>query len=973
MKSRKFKRGEQFFFQIMDDNDNVKMESEGFNDQDARNKALNEAMKPYAPKGASDDYKPLEFYQKNTNATSGFDSFSADGESYFSYSVDGQVYLISEGYSSDNGRDNGISSVEKNMKDEARFTVNQLPNGKWYLNLRAGNNQEIATSRWFDSEGDANAALRRLTGTGGGAGAGRIANIGVAAPPPADPEAAGVEKKKRKKRSSSKPKAEKIPISDGTYLYNNVTYHIHKSSGNGQHYFSYKNPADGKTILMNSDVRGYDNPGDAEAAIKRVEQFGPKEANYEGKATKNGKFWFYLKDDDGKNVAKSIFFGTEEDMQRAVGLLIGTGDPKAAAGGGGAAAPAAAGNPADGQDEYLPTPAYAAHSGQTVEGDKDFITFEQDGKHYFAWMVDGDVYMRSQGYTSEAGRDNGIESVKKNRDNEERYANLEDGGEEYVILKAGNNQEIARSAELKGRVWTGYRAAGIGAIGALGIMGGGNANAEAEAAAAAKAQAEREAAEAKAKAEADAKAQAEREAAEAKAKAEADAKAQAEREAAEAKAKAEADAKAQAEREAAEAKAKAEADAKAQAEREAAEAKAKAETDAKAQAEREAAEAKAKAEADAKAQAEREAAEAKAKAEADAKAQAEREAAEAKAKAEAEAKVQAEREAAEAKAKAEREASEAKARAESDAKAKADQEAANNKAKIAAAAAAVGAGAVGMAASSKDSGDKPKTESMGTKKKQGDDDDYMVCSVYENRIKDSRSSKYPEFISFKADNGEHYFALIKDGKVFLRSEGYTEASYRDNGIESVLKNKDNRDRYSVEKKRGLEYVVLKSSGGHEIARSCPMKSGAAAWLPGAAVAATAAAAAAPVVKATKKEEPKKVVETKKERVVKEPVRERETAAAVTGGGGADGAGCMRYWPWLLLLLLIPLLWWLFGKGCNTPTVPPVAETVTKTAADVVENVVEEVKEVVEEVKEVVKEEPKYEPPVSTKGNKALGY
>ena len=916
MKSRKFKRGEKFFFQIIDDNDKVKLESKAFSSKSDRNDALSEAMKPYASDGNSDDYKPLSFYQSNSNSEQGFDSFSGDGEHFFCYNVNGETYLISEGYSSEAGRDNGIKSVEKNMKDRARFSVNQLANGKWSLNLKAGNNQEIATSRWFNTEGDANAAIGRLTGTGGGGvaatGAGMAAGIVGGATPDDD------EKKKRKKRAS-KPKAEKIPVSDGKYLDTDVSYYIHKSSGNGQHYFSYRNPATDKTILMNSDVRGFDSQADAENAILLVDKYGST-GTYDTRSTKNGKFWFYLDDESGTHVGKSIFFGSEDDMNEAIRLL------KSGSGGAGVAAASSGARSEEGKDEYLPVSAYAAHSGSKVSGESDFISFETDGIYYFAWMVDGDVYMRSQGYTSEAGRDNGIESVKKNRDNEERYANLDEGGSEFVILKAGNSQEIARSGPIGGRGWTNYRAAGIGAIGiagGLGAMSGGGNSDSAAAEAAAKAKADEEA---RAKAAADAKAKADEEARD---KAEAEAKAKAEQEARD---KAEAETKAKAEQEARD---KAEAEAKAKAEQEARD---KAEAEAKAKAEQEARD---KAEAEAKAKAEQEARD---KAEAEAKAKAEQEARD---KAEAEAKAKAE--------EAKRESS------------------SSTITKVAATAAAVGAGAVGMAA--------------GSKKEKGDDDDYMVCSVYENRINDSRSSKYPEFITFKADNGEHYFALVKEGKIFLRSEGYTQADYRDNGIESVLKNKDNRDRFSVEKKRGLEYVILKSSGGHEIARSCPMKSGAAAWLPGAAVAATAtAAAAAPIVRGSNKtpkktvvaadKQERKVVETKKERVVTESTRERTTAAAAGGTVDGGGSGCMKYLLWLLPLLLIgALLWFLFGKGCNTatPTIPPVVDKVTETASEVVNNVVDEVKEVVEEVKEVVKEEPKYEPPVSKKGNKALGF
>jgi uncharacterized protein YegP (UPF0339 family) len=783
MKSRKFKRGEQFFFQIIDENGNVKMESKSYSEKEDRNKALEEAMKPYASKGNADDYKPLNFYESNSKSENGFDKFEADGEFYFCYCVNGVVHLISEGYSSESGRDNGISSVEKNMVIKERFSVNQLPNGKWYLNLKAGNHQEIATSRWYNSEGDANNALAALTGDSDAAG--RIANIGVAAAPAA---VAGdnAPKKKRKKRTSSKPKAEKIPISEGLYTYNNVRYYIHKSSGNGQYYFSFKNPADDKTILMNSDVRGFGSEADADAGVKRAIDNANVESNYDGRATKNGKFWFYLTDGKGNNVGKSIFFGSEEDMQRAVGLLLG---PVA-----GIAQPAAANANDNNQDEYLPVANYQSNSGSKSDINGDFITFEQDGQYYFAWMVDGKVYMRSQGYTAESGRDNGINSVIKNRELEERYAEYSEGGDNFVILKAGNNQEIARSGPIGGG-WTNYRSAGIASLGlaapavAAGIISGGNDNAEAE-----------------------------------------------------------------------------------------------------------------------------------------------------------------------AKAKAEEEA---RLKAEAEAKAKAEEERKASQASKAVAAAAAGAGALGVTKMSN--------------KNKGEDDDYLVCSVYEKRLSDSRSSKYPEFITFKADNGEHYFALVKDGKVYLRSEGYTTAEYRDNGIESVIKNKDNRERYSVEKKRGMEYIVLKSSGGHEIARSCPMKDGAAGWLPAAAVAATATAAAVKPT-ATKK----KVVETthKEETKVRSTTREREPVAAAGGtvGGGEANGGCMRYLPWLLLLLIPLLLFGIWKYGCNpAEKVAETATVVTEKAAEVVEEVQEAAVEVKEEVKEVVKkEEPKYEPP-STKGYKSSGF
>jgi len=1016
MKSRKFKRGEQFFFQIIDDNGNVKMESNSFSDKEDRNKALDEAMNPYVSKGNADDYKPLNFYESNSNSENGFDKFDADGEFYFCYCANGVVHLISEGYSSESGRDNGIASVEKNMANKDRYSVNPLANGKWSLNLKAGNHQEIATSRWYNSEGEANNALAALSGGGSAAAiAGRMASIGGAG-------ALGAvdAPKKRKKRKSSKPKAEKIPISDGSYTYNDVKYYIHKSSGNGQYYFSFKNPKTDKTILMNSDVRGFSSEAEANAGIKAVFANANVKSKYDDRATKNGKFWFYLTDGKDKNVGKSIFFGSKEDMQTAIGLLVG---PPGGAAKAGASAASSDGN----QDEYLPLVSY---TGNKSDINKDFITFEQDGQYYFAWMVDGKVYMRSQGYTAEAGRDNGINSVINNRDKEERYADLSDSGQNFVILKAGNSQEIARSGPIS-EGWTQYRSAGLASLGlgaaAIAVEEARKKAANEAARQRIEAEAKRKEDEARLQAEAEAKRKAEEEARlkaeaeakqkaeeEARLKAEAEAKQKAEEEArltaeAEAKQKAEEEARAKAEAEAKqkaeeEARLKAEAEAKQKAEEEArlkaeAEAKQKAEEEARVKAEAEAKqkaeeEARVKAEAEAKRKAEEEArlkaeAEAKQKAEEEARVKAETEAKqkaeeEARVKAEAEAKQKAEEEArvkaeAEAKRKAEEEArvkaeteakrkveeearvkaeADAKRKAEEAAKAKADEERKSSQAtKIAAGAAMAGAGALGAVKMSN--------------KDKGDEDDYLVCSVYEKRLLDSRSSKYPEFITFKSDNGEHYFALVKNDKVFLRSEGYTTAEYRDNGIESVLKNKDNRDRFSVEKKRGLEYVVLKSSGGHEIARSCPMKDGAVGWLPG-AVAATAAASAAAVV--TPKATTKKVVEASSMETSKVAAKtiEREPVAAAGGTvGGSDNGGCMKWLPWLIGLALLGLLLLFLLRGCNKETVVPAA--VTEKAAAVVEEVKEAAVEVKEEVKEVVKKvEPKYEPP-STKGYKSSGF
>ena len=96
------------------------------------------------------------------------------------------------------------------------------------------------------------------------------------------------------------------------------------------------------------------------------------------------------------------------------------------------------------QDDYLSLKSYSGHAKSADYS--DFSTFEHDGEFYFAMLdSDGKVVLRSEGYTSVKGRDNGIQSVIKNREVEGRYTIEEFMKKFFVILKAGNHQEIGRS------------------------------------------------------------------------------------------------------------------------------------------------------------------------------------------------------------------------------------------------------------------------------------------------------------------------------------------------------------------------------------------------------------------------------------------------------------------------------------------------------------------------------------------------
>ena len=75
----------------------------------------------------------------------------------------------------------------------------------------------------------------------------------------------------------------------------------------------------------------------------------------------------------------------------------------------------------------------------------------KDGKDYFRLKAaNGEVIFTSQGYASRKSCLNGIESVRKNSQDESRFeVRTAKDGRGYFVLKAGNGQEIGRSQMYK--------------------------------------------------------------------------------------------------------------------------------------------------------------------------------------------------------------------------------------------------------------------------------------------------------------------------------------------------------------------------------------------------------------------------------------------------------------------------------------------------------------------------------------------
>lgn len=206
-------------------------------------------------------------------------------------------------------------------------------------------------------------------------------------------------------------------------------------------------------------------------------------------------------------------------------------------------------------------------------------------------------------------------------------------------------------------------------------------------------------------------------------------------------------------------------------------------------------------------------------------------------------------------------------------------------------------------------------------------EDYLPCDAYLH----GSTSNFDGFTIFQDNKTKlHYFAMIDDnGKVALKSEGYKDPKRRDNGIESVLRNRGIKDHWKeFEGEHGF-YMSLRAVNHQEIARSCHYKSHAAmaAWfLPFLAAHANWGKDAEP------------------EAVVAPAALGAEGTAAAAGATMTTHTnapipveGGNNWWKWLLGLLLLAGLLWLLLRGCdgctNKPTAPVVPAPISTAPID----------------------------------------
>ena len=349
-----------------------------------------------------DDYLPCERYLNGEYDEHGFNRFSENDKFYFSFLENGNVILRSEGYGTEAARENGIASVKTNMTEDKNYQTRLLPDGKWVLSLKAANHQEIARSCVVEAEEEAKAFLPSE----------RIKAAALAV------QKAATSANEADDYMICREYEEKIGSVSDKYS-DFITFH-HENTN--KYYFAWINPK--KEIILRSE--GYPTTAARDNGLESVRKNRDIRERFKV-IESHGAYFLTLKAGNHQEIGRSCPRNSEAELW----ALLNSASAAATV-----------------QDDYLPCSRYKAHNKSFTAGHKDFISFqdEETKLYYFAWInTDGDIILRSEGYQSAASRDNGIESVIKNRDIKERFKVEEHDGEKYLILKAGNHQEIGRS------------------------------------------------------------------------------------------------------------------------------------------------------------------------------------------------------------------------------------------------------------------------------------------------------------------------------------------------------------------------------------------------------------------------------------------------------------------------------------------------------------------------------------------------
>jgi uncharacterized protein YegP (UPF0339 family)/outer membrane protein OmpA-like peptidoglycan-associated protein len=406
----------------------------------------------------------------------GFDAVRGLDKQHYFLLKDGSgtPILYSQSYGSSVARDNGIKTTIKNGIEASRYEKIEK-DGKYSFILRAGNRQEIAKSPAFATVAERDAAMDWLLANTRSYSdkygvvydtkeviTENTESFTIDMPAPVMVTAIAEPEVETKPNSTNMQIDEYLPCESyaGHTDSPAENFRIFQNTENNEHYFTMLSKT-GKVVFRSE---GYPTTAARDNGLASVQKNSEIRERY-STIEEDGKHYVILKAGNHQEIARSCPYDTADGIY---GLF-----PFLAAGSTAALSfddtpvVAAAVPEADSDkevDDYLPCEDYAGHSDSPAEGIRTFKS-DKDGQYYFS-IIDGDgnVSMRSEGYPTTGARDNGVASVLKNRDNKDRYAEIEEDGVHYVILKAGNGQEIARSCPSSSK---------IGLLGFLPLIGAG--------------------------------------------------------------------------------------------------------------------------------------------------------------------------------------------------------------------------------------------------------------------------------------------------------------------------------------------------------------------------------------------------------------------------------------------------------------------------------------------------------------------
>lgn len=378
----------------------------------------------------------------------GFHSIRNENKDHFFLFNDtnGSPLFYSQGYTGRSGRDNGIVTVIKNCGLTDQHEVKEIE-GKYYFILRSANRQEIARSIGFDTAESATAKLQStLTEVRSFASKYGVMIDSVSTETHTDSFVINVDLPKE----TEEPAAEITESNRNEDEYLDCdTYKGHTDSPaegfkifeiDGSHFFVVENH-DGDVLLRSESYPTTGARDNGVASVQKNREIKERYAIIED----TGNYFVTLKAGNHKEIARSCPFDSEENAYNKFAFLKDTSAQFPWLAPVALADEAATANREE--DNYLACKEYANHSEVPHRG---FYTFtkEDSGQHYFAMFDERDekILLRSEGYPTKSARDNGIESVLKNREIKERYSIIEsDSGHYFVVLKAANHKEIARS------------------------------------------------------------------------------------------------------------------------------------------------------------------------------------------------------------------------------------------------------------------------------------------------------------------------------------------------------------------------------------------------------------------------------------------------------------------------------------------------------------------------------------------------